>query len=230
MKQIPKYTVLLLDVDGTLLDFRPCSAMALEKAAASLGVTLPPSAGEDFRRLNAALWQRLEGGEFDRGHLYGIRFDLLSEQWGIPFDGKRFDAAFQSALGETHVPMEGAADLLSYLHGEYTLCVASNANSDFQCGRLRRAGFLGYFSHIFCSDRPGEDKPNARFFENCLSALPGTDRRQVLMIGDSPTADVEGAEGAGIDTCWIDPGHIPFSFVHPPHYRVESLAELKEML
>lgn len=230
MKQTPEYTILLFDVDGTLLDFHRCAALAMDKAADSIGISLPPTAHEDFCRLNAELWRRLERGEFDRKELYAMRFCLLSDEWGIPFDGAAFDAAFQRGLGETHVHVEGAADLLSYLRGKYTLCVASNANHAFQCERLRRAGFLDCFSQVFCSDRPGEGKPNACFFENCLAAFPDTDRRKVLMIGDSPTADIEGAESAGIDACWIDPGHIPFSFVHPPHYRVESLAELKEML
>lgn len=230
MKQTPSYSVLLFDVDGTLLDFHRCAALAMDRAADGMKITLPATAHDDFLRLNAELWRRLERGEIDRPELYGMRFRLLFAEWGIPCDGEAFEAAFHRGLGETHVQVDGAVDLLSNLYGKYILCVASNANPAFQCERLRRAGLFDYFSKIFCSDRPGEGKPNACFFENCLAAFPDVDRRRVLMIGDSPTADVEGAEGVGIDTCWIDHGHSGHAFLHPPHYRVKCLAEIRDLL
>lgn len=230
MKQTPSYSVLLFDVDGTLLDYSRCAAMAIDRTADKMKLTLPPTAHEDFFSVNADLWRRSERVEIDRYRLYAMRFQMLFDAWKIKADGVAFEKVYQQEMGKTHVPVDGAADLLSYLYGKYTLCVASNANLAFQCERLRCAGFLGYFSKFFCADTPGEEKPTARFFDNCLAAFPGIDRRRVLMIGDSPTADVEGAEGVGIDACWIDPGHIRHTFLHPPHYRVKCLAEIRDLL
>ena len=225
-----RYSVILLDVDGTLLDFRLCAAEAMAQAAAACGISLPPEANDTFHTVNDELWRRLERGELTRDRLYAIRFTRLFEVLSVDYDGPTFEGVFHRFLETTAVPVEGAADLLAYLRERYTLCVASNARPAQQLQRLQRAGMAEAFAHFFCTDKPEQGKPNARFFDECLAALGGVDKRQVLMIGDSPTADIEGAGNAGIDACWFDPGRIPYTFRHPPLYRVEALRDIRRIL
>ncbi len=46
-------------------------------------------------------------------------------------------------------------------------------------------------------------KPFASVYEASLAMLGISDRRRVLMVGDSLRTDIAGARGAGIDALWI---------------------------
>ena len=72
-----RYSVILLDVDGTLLDFRLCAAEAMAQAAAACGLSLPPEANDTFHAVNDELWRRLERGEEPRRRDAAERVDVL---------------------------------------------------------------------------------------------------------------------------------------------------------
>ena len=38
--------------------------------------------------------------------------------------------------------------------------------------------------------------------------IPGFDKSQALMVGDSLTADIAGGNNAGIDTAWYNPKRV----------------------
>lgn len=49
------------------------------------------------------------------------------------------------------------------------------------------------------------------------------------MIGDSPDSDIAGAEGAGIDSCWLNPDGRPHGSIRPD-YEIRGLKELLPLL
>ena len=61
---------------------------------------------------------------------------------------------------------------------------------------VRHLGLEPYFAQIFNSAEIGYEKPHPRAFEHVLDAFPGVS--PMWMIGDNVTADVGGAESAGI--------------------------------
>jgi 2-haloacid dehalogenase len=71
---------------------------------------------------------------------------------------------------------------------------------------MEKAGYLPYLRHLFISEEIGAAKPSPLFFEACLAALAPLRPDEVLMIGDSLTADIAGAAGCGIRTCWYRHG------------------------
>ena len=197
---------ILLDVDNTLLDFNKCACAAMLDAARDFSLALPEDAFATFRRINDALWREIEEQTLTPEELYRIRWALIFQELGIDFDGPTFEARFYHYLTTSAEKVDGADELMAYLQGKYTLCIASNAPCQQQVQRMEKAGYLPYLRHFFISEDIGAAKPSPRFFEACLAALAPLQPHEVLMIGDSLTADIAGARACGIRTCWYRHG------------------------
>ena len=52
----------------------------------------------------------------------------------------------------------------------------------------------------------------------------------MLLIGDSPSADLLGANRAGIDCCWYNPGGLDLPAGVFCSFQIRSLSELIEKL
>lgn len=76
------YTTLLLDVDGTLLDFKASERAALETTFQRHGYLLNDSVKETYHAINSALWGRFERGEISREEVIYSRFvELFRCAW-----------------------------------------------------------------------------------------------------------------------------------------------------
>ena len=198
---------ILIDVDNTLLDFDECVKAALRDGFAHFG--LPPYREEMFpifTRINNKLWHQIELGELTREELMKIRFDQVFEALGIDFDGVTFEDYFRQYLFDSAIHVDGALDLLQYLAGKYTVCAASNGPYQQQIHRLKNGGMYPYMAHCFISEQVGAEKPSAAFFDRCFETMrrdqPDLQPAEVLMIGDSLTADMAGGIAYGMPTCW----------------------------
>ncbi len=56
--------VVLLDVDGTLLDFEKCAEWSIDCAAKDLNINLPENTVEVFHKINDGLWLKIEKRNF----------------------------------------------------------------------------------------------------------------------------------------------------------------------
>ena len=220
----------LLDVDGTLLDFDACARESALLACRDVGEAFDADWMPVFRQVNQALWSQVERGELTVAEVYRLRWARIFAQLGLERDGPAFEARFLFHLGRSACPVPGATALLEGLKERgLTLCVASNAPYDQQVGRLERAGMLEFFDHLFLSERLGAAKPARAFFDGCLAALPGVGPEQVLMVGDSLAADIAGCRSAGIRGCWFNPRREAAGALRPDH-TVYTLAEVLELL
>ena len=80
----------------------------------------------------------------------------------------------------------------------------TNGTPAAQYGRLDALGIRSLFDGIFVSDEIGFAKPDPRFFGYVLSAA-GAAREDCIVIGDSLTSDIAGANAAGIYSVWYAP-------------------------
>jgi HAD superfamily hydrolase (TIGR01549 family) len=115
-----------------------------------------------------------------------------------------FKHAFRAAWGQTHTLVPEAREMLENLKNKgYRLFAASNSFGHLQRSRLAQADILQYFEDTFISMDIGYDKPDIRFYEEALRRA-NLAPQEVLMIGDSMTTDVLGAQAAGIDALYFD--------------------------
>lgn len=107
------------------------------------------------------------------------------------------------------------------------VALVSNGVSAIQRGRLSRSPILPLLDAVIISEEVGVRKPDPRMVDLALSALGCTDRREAVLLGDSPTADIPAAAGAGIDSLLLDPLGRGDS---PATYTVASLDEARALL
>jgi FMN phosphatase YigB (HAD superfamily) len=76
------------------------------------------------------------------------------------------------------------------------------------------------------SEAIGYSKPDPKIFEAALSKMGHSEKKSVLMIGDSIKADIQGAQSAGIDTCWVNLKQDVYVGQTKPTYEVVKLEEI----
>ena len=106
--------------------------------------------------------------------------------------------------------------------------VVSNADDAFLKDLLRKNGLT--FDHVITSEGARAYKPRPRIFEMALAEL-GAEPDQVVHVGDSLTADVEGAGCVGIRTVWVNRSGVVRGASDPqPDHEIRDLTPLPELL
>lgn len=221
--------VVFIDIDDTLLDFTKCANGAIKSACNKFGVPYTTTLVDTFHPINLDLWQRLEKKEVTKEKLFDTRFQIVFDKLGIKADGIAFETAFRENFHESAILVDGARDLLEYLRSKYKVYVASNASMHQQTNRMKRAELDGYIDGYFVSEEIGFPKPQKEFFDACFKALPDVKPQDVVMIGDSLSADIKGACEYGLKTIWYNHRNEPTSDVKCD-YIVSQLSEVKNIL
>ena len=219
-----------LDLDDTLLDFTAGEAAALRQAFAEAGIPLTPALLQRYHAINARHWELLEEGRLSREEVLVRRFDALFQEFGIPCSGESVNARYEHLLSFQHDFVPGARALLDALAPRYALFLASNGAAAVQHPRLDGAGIRPCFQKVFISEEVGADKPSPAFFDACFAAIPGFQRHEAVMVGDSLTSDIRGGCNADIHTVWFNPQKKkPRPDIRPEH-TISNLSELPELL
>lgn len=219
-----------IDVDDTLLDFDESAKMAMQLAAEEMGITLTENIWEIFVDINEVLWKDLEQGKLTNAELFHVRWTKIFDAAGITADGPVFEAAFLRGLSLCAPVIAGAEGLMYYLHEKYIVGVASNGPYEQQVNRLEKTGLLSYVDHMFVSRKIGHAKPSRAFFDACMEKLGDIHPGEVMMIGDSISADITGAKEYGMQTCWYNHKGLPAEHGNMSDHKVDSLLEIKEIL
>lgn len=226
-----KMKALLIDIDGTLLDYRQSEALGISAIMEHYGVTPTPELAAHYHDVNQSFWEKYEKGEITRAQINEGRYPAFFGELGVEVDPEVCEEIYQDFVNNRLVPVEGAEDMLRYLSGKYLLYAASNGYSDKQRERLRKAGMIFYFTDIFVSQETGSQKPQKEFFDYCFARMPaGLKRDEVMIIGDGLTSDMRGGNNAGIHTCWLNAfGEVNHAGVSID-VEIHSLAEIRNFL
>lgn len=225
-----------LDIDDTLLSFSGYVKEAMQEGFALHGL---PAYTEDmypvFEKINNGLWRQIEEGTLSFQKLTEIRWNTVFRALGISFDGRLFEAYFRKKLFGSAVHEPGALPLLGYLSSKYPLCAVSNGPYEQQINRLRVGGMLDYFCRCFISSRVGAQKPDAAFFDHCFRDLrengfPSLLPEEVMLIGDSLSADILGGKSYGMQTILYNKTNDPAKSTPMADYTVTHLSEIHGIL
>lgn len=217
------YDVVLLDADMTLLDFHRSERAALRRTLEKWGAPCNEKVCADYSRINGALWDAFARGEVDQDFLVVERYAALLRLYGNGQDPKALNHDYELFLGEEAYLLPGAMAFCQALsQAGLTLAIATNGLPAAQRGRYKRTGLCDVIPHLFISMELGAAKPQASFFDKVLAALNVTDRRRVVMVGDALGTDILGANRAGLDSVWYNPGCLPRKGPAAPTYEAAS--------
>lgn len=228
-----EYRFLLLDADGTLLDFDQDMLHAFQATyQACFGSQRPysPQLLEQYEACNNRWWAKLERGECTKPQLYKGRFVDFLEETGLSGEPEEINRAYFENLGQGGALLPGALELVRDLSEKYLLYIVTNGNAVSQRTRLEHSGLLPYVKDVFVSEDAGAAKPDPRYFDYVFSRIPGFEKEKAMLIGDSLTSDMRGAQNGGIDGLWYCPlgGEAPEDLSIP--YRAESFDEIRRLL
>lgn len=200
------YDILLLDNDRTLLDFDKGEKKAVTDSLKSFNVRANKKICKNYAEINNSLWLEHEKGLIEKKDLIVKRFKILFEKYSLNIDPVAFSVVYEHNLAKSTQRIKHAKKLLLKLKklGK-RVYIVTNGTATVQNSRLDLSGLRKYFSGVFISEETGYAKPDARYFEYCFSHIDNFDKEKTLLVGDSESADIQGAKNAGIKSCLFSP-------------------------
>lgn len=219
-----KYSLLLADADGTLLDFEKAETNALRLAAEAMGVQLTDARAARYSEINASLWRRFERGEVSQQALRLLRFSMFLEEIGEALDAERMAEAFTDALSLQADEIAGAREFLREASARVPVVIVTNGIASVQRGRFARSPLSAFVKGFVISGEVGFAKPDPRMITRALE-MGGFPANEALMLGDEPRSDIAAANAADVDSCWFNPSGCANATEHVPTYEIRSLSE-----
>ncbi len=221
---------LLLDVYGTLVhEDDEIILIICEEIRCSAGIEATAGdIGRFWWESFSSLCQRSYGS----GFLSQRDAALVSLRKTIDHFGAVLDPATLIAPQFAHWTSPGifpdTKPFLSYVAREpIPLCIVSNVD---RVDLEQAISFHDlHLEHIVTSDDVQSYKPRSEMFEAALNKL-GLASDEVLLVGDSRTSDIVGAQGMGIPVAWMNRSGKPGTGSLGPDYTMHDLGELKAIL
>ena len=105
-------------------------------------------------------------------------------------------------------------------------CVVSNGTVVAQTKKLTRSGLGALMDGVFLSEQLGAEKPKKEFFDQVFAAIGPVEKGETMIVGDSLTSDIQGANNYGLPCCWFNPKKAPKPKALRVDYEIRDLREL----
>ena len=221
--KLNKPEMILIDVDGTLVDSVPDLAYCVDEMMKALGMPVHGEAavrnwvGNGVERLvRRALIGQLDG-EPDEA--------LFEKAYPIFLDLYAVNTSQRSCL------YPGVREGLDYLKSAgYILGCVTNKAAQFTIPLLKDLGIHDDFKNIVCGDTLAKKKPDPLPLLHSAEVL-GVAPEKSLMLGDS-VSDVKAARAAGFQIVCMSYGYNHGVDIREsnPDVVIDSMAELKDLL
>ena len=222
------YEWLLFDADGTLFDYEAAERQALVRTFEQAQLPYGPDVLACYQEINAQLWRDLEDGKTTAERVKVDRFaQLLS---GLPLAAfpnvADFSARYLVNLGDCTHLIPDAEIVLQRAGLRAHLALITNGLATVQRSRLAKSGMADCFEAVIISEEVGVAKPDPRYFEVAFEQMGYPPKELALVIGDSLTSDMRGANLYGVDACWFNPDGRPREPGVKVRYEIRRLRDL----
>ena len=224
-----KYDWILFDADHTLFDFDLGSEEALSEVLAQHGVDWANGMYADYKRINVQCWTEHEKGLINRDTLVYERFRRYFDHMQLDLDPVETQQEYLRRLGTKPYLMPMAQEVLDALKPQYKLGYITNGMTEVQRIRMEMIGWHLLFDLIVIAGEIGHSKPHRPYFEYVDAQIGRPDPSRVLVVGDSLSADIEGAMAFGYHACWFNPEQSPCTLDQAPEYTITALEEVLEI-
>lgn len=213
------------DIDDTLMDFHKGEEIAFKEAMIQLNVDYEENDYIVYKRLNIALWKAFERNEITKEKLKVHRFELLKQEIHKDFDSLEACKVYENILGKQYFLFENAMSVVEACFNLCDLAVTTNGISHIQRSRLKLSGLDKYFKYLFISEELNASKPHLAYYE-AIMKQSGCKPEEILIIGDSLSADILGACNSGCNSVWYNPKHLENSLNLKVDYMIDDLTQI----
>ena len=233
-----KYKVIIFDADHTVIDYLQDEKAVLKELLPTLGILPSEETVTECDDISNQTWDDAGLNSVDspyiQRHYHRLYvehtkdlFENLFKRYPSDADPKETGLRFLEMLQRPSILCEGAAEVHSTQCGKYELCIATNAMSALQRPRLQ--SISQWIDRVYISEEVGFIKPMPPFFLKILEDL-GVKKEDCLMVGDSLSSDVAGANAVGMDSCWLNRSGRENTSGVQPTYEIHRWAELLTLL
>jgi HAD superfamily hydrolase (TIGR01549 family) len=141
----------------------------------------------------------LEQARFNRVQKLFEYYEVLAEEQQIEQAIEQYVEGYR--LARQTVP--GSLQLLQALHGRVHIAIVTNNITAEQREKLQVCGLEPFVDTLITSEEVGAIKPDLAIFESALQRI-GCSAQEAVMLGDSWSADIIGAQRAGIRAIWLN--------------------------
>jgi len=158
------------------------------------------------------LWAKFHGEDDEARRMNRLLDEYRRAAWKASLDklnlGKQLGVAeatagFVEERRKHHAIFPDVVSCLERLKNSYRLAMLTNGAVDLQREKIAGCGLAPYFEVITISGEIGIGKPDRQVFDLTLERL-GLGVDEVIMIGNSLSSDVAGANGVGIRSIWLN--------------------------
>lgn len=229
------YKAVFIDWDDTIGDFHGAEIASLQEIYAKYHLSNLYSSFQAYYDVyhphNVSLWEQYGRSEVTKDEL---QFDRFYYPVRTMNDAKRLAVEmgndFIRLTTEHFSVLPNATEVVRYLASKYPLTIVSNGFVEVQYEKIRLSGLQDCFSHVVLSEEVGIQKPNPLIYQKALE-LNGLQAKDVVMIGDNYTSDIQGAINAGIDQIWfqrLDMNPTPPDL--PATYKIQDFRKILSIL
>lgn len=221
------YPYLLLDADNTLFDFDRANRIAFREVCTRCDIPDSDELFGQYERCNNALWAAFDRGECSKDFLVVERFRRFLDEIGLRRDPALCNDIHLSSLGRSTLLLPHAEEVCRTLAAAgCRLYLITNAVASVQRARLGRSAIAPCISGAFISEEAGAAKPSVAYFDYVFARIPGITRENCLLVGDSLSSDIRGANNVGIPCCWYNPHAAP----RPQELRIDyEIGDLRQL-
>ena len=225
-----KYPILLFDADDTLFDFSQASSYAFTTLCQTHDIPDTTEIRALYHSINKPLWASFDRGEITKEFLTVERFVRFFAALGLERDAVLCNETYLGALGQGVFPLPHAETVCQTLKERgHRLFLITNAVASVQRSRLNSSVFSQFFEQAFISEEAGASKPSKAYFDYVCTCVPKITPQNTLVIGDSLSTDIRGANNAGLPCCWYNPGKKDRPSDLCIDYEIHDLRELLQI-
>lgn len=199
-----RYKVILFDNDDTLMDFQAGNRNAVNQLMDELDYH-DPDRYDQYEAVNMKCWAELEAGLLTQNQLRVARFVRFFDRYPVSGDPKWAAERFVQLLGQQSILLPHALETVKRIAARLPVAVVTNGITEIQRSRFALSPLGEVVTDVVISEEVGVSKPRPEIFHQALDHL-GAKPGEALMVGDGVNSDIRGANDAGIDACWYNPG------------------------
>ncbi len=219
---------ILVDLDGTLLDFNKGEKYSFIDTIKEYTNYIPSDSDcLKFSEINEYYFNQYRDGNMDRPKFHELRFLKIKEYLNLDFNVMEANAFYINKLKYASYLYDDVIENIEYLSQKYDLYIASNGMGSVQ--RKRVEEISKYFKGCFISEEVGANKPDIKFFEFAFKEINDKNKDNYLIIGDRLDTDILGGKNAGIKTMFLNRDNLKIGDI-VPDYEIKSLDEIKKIL
>lgn len=225
-----RYPILLFDADNTLFDFPAAERAAFQEVCREAGLPFTQEGYALYHRCNDELWEDFNAGKCAKDFLLVERFRRYLARSGQAGAPEEMNRTHLRMLATSAVLFPDALPVCRALAEKRRLYIITNAVESVQRTRFASSPITPCFQDFFISEAVGCGKPEKAYFDYVLAHIPGARPEDCLVIGDSLSSDIRGANNASLPCCWLNHTGRPRPADLRIDYEIRSLTELPALL